>query len=135
MSVILAIDPGTRKCGIAVVSDRGVLHGEIAVREAVPGAVKALLDRHAVDGVIIGGGTGSRDVIRLLHEEIPSLPIRVVEEFMSTLDARKRFFEDNPPRGLRRLVPRGLLLPNRPIDDYAAVLLAERYLRDAPAVD
>jgi hypothetical protein len=27
------------------------------------------------------------------------------------------------------LIPRGMLLPDRPIDDYAALLIAERYLK------
>jgi hypothetical protein len=34
----------------------------------------------------------------------------------------------HPPRGWRRFVPRGMLLPPRPIDDFAALLIAERLL-------
>jgi RNase H-fold protein (predicted Holliday junction resolvase) len=57
------------------------------------------------------------------------LPFVLVDERETTLRARARFFVDHPPRGWRRLVPRGMLLPDRPIDDYAALLIAERHLR------
>jgi hypothetical protein len=33
-----------------------------------------------------------------------------------------------PPRGLQRLIPQGLRIPARPIDDIVAILLIERYL-------
>jgi len=60
------------------------------------------------------------------------LPIELVDERETTLLARARFFVDHPPRGWRRLVPRGMLLPDRPIDDYAALLIAQRYLASRP---
>ena len=52
----------------------------------------------------------------------------MVDERATTLLARRRYFDANPPRGWKRLVPRGMLLPPRPIDDFAAVLIAERLL-------
>jgi len=52
----------------------------------------------------------------------------------TTIRARARYFAANPPRGWRRIVPRGMLLPPRPIDDFAAVLIAERFLAGEPAV-
>jgi len=55
--------------------------------------------------------------------------VELVDERETTLLARARYFADHPPRGWRRLVPRGMLLPPRPIDDYAALLIAERYLK------
>jgi hypothetical protein len=33
-----------------------------------------------------------------------------------------------PPQGLTRLIPQGLRVPPRPIDDIVAILLIERYL-------
>ena len=56
------------------------------------------------------------------------LPYTLVDEYETTLRARARYFADHPPRGWKRLVPRGMLLPERPVDDYAALLIAERYL-------
>jgi hypothetical protein len=52
----------------------------------------------------------------------------VVDERETTLRARARYFQAHPPRGWKRLVPRGMLLPPCPIDDFAALLIAERFL-------
>jgi hypothetical protein len=51
----------------------------------------------------------------------------VVPEAYTTLRARRRYFDEHPLRGWRRLFP-GLQTPPIPIDDYAAVLIAEDYL-------
>jgi hypothetical protein len=51
----------------------------------------------------------------------------VVDETDTSYRARALYFADHPPRGWRRLVPLGLQLPPRPIDDYAALLIARRY--------
>ena len=77
--------------------------------------------------VAIGHGTNA-DVVSAVVRDA-GLPFALVDERETTLRARARFFADHPPRGWKRLIPRGMLLPDRPIDDYAALLIAERYLR------
>ncbi len=52
--------------------------------------------------------------------------VRVNEAFTSQR-ARARFLAENQPRGLQRLLPRSLRTPPVPVDDYAAVLLAEDF--------
>ena len=126
--VVLGIDPGTRKCGYAVVSrpmdaplDLGIVPtAELAVK------VAELARRFAIRAVALGGGTHMAPVAELLRNT--GLPVEVVDERATTLLARRRYFDANPPRGWKRLVPRGMLLPPRPIDDFAAVLIAERLL-------
>jgi hypothetical protein len=34
-----------------------------------------------------------------------------------------------PPKGLQKLIPQGMRLPDRPIDDIVAILLIERHLQ------
>jgi RNase H-fold protein (predicted Holliday junction resolvase) len=51
-----------------------------------------------------------------------------VNERNTSLEARRRYYEDHPPRGLLRLIPRGLLVPKAQLDGYAALLIIERYL-------
>jgi formamidopyrimidine-DNA glycosylase len=58
----------------------------------------------------------------------PLLPVCLVEERGSTLAARERFWQLEPPRGWRRLLPAGLRQPPRDWDDVVAQLLLERYL-------
>jgi RNase H-fold protein (predicted Holliday junction resolvase) len=128
--MILGLDPGTRKCGYALIDDIGsspVVLG-IAPLAQLGAALTALVTAHRVDIVALGRGTNSAHVATILGEL--GLPHALVDERETTLRARGRFFADHPPRGWKRFVPRGMLLPDRPIDDYAALLIAERYLAD-----
>jgi RNase H-fold protein (predicted Holliday junction resolvase) len=125
---VLGIDPGTRKCGYAVVAairEAPLELGVVATADLGP-ALEALASRHPLRAIALGGGTHTAPVEAILRDL--GLPIEVVDERETTLLARKRYFAANPPRGWRRFVPRGMLLPPRPIDDYAAVLIAERLL-------
>ena len=126
---VLGIDPGTRKCGFAVVAP-----GEPPIAlgiEATPtlrSRVVILATTYAPRVIAVGAGTNGKAVAELLADV--GLPIHVTDEVETTLRARARYFEDHPPSGWRRWVPRGMLLPPRPIDDYAALLIAERCLAD-----
>jgi RNase H-fold protein (predicted Holliday junction resolvase) len=127
VSTVLGIDPGTVKAGFAVLTDDGTVQelgiepiAELIVR------VRALLDAHRIDAIALGQGTNAAAVAAGLAEL--GVPVELVDERETTLRARKLYFEDHPPRGWRRLVPLGMQLPPRPIDDYAAVLIARRFL-------
>jgi len=131
---ILGIDPGTRKCGYALVTAPGAppLELGIAPTERLGETLRELAGRHAIRAIALGGGTHATTVRETL--EALARPIHIVDERETTLLARRRYFKANPPRGWRRLIPRGMLLPPRPIDDYAAVLIAERLL-EGPALE
>src|SRR5438874_1112013 len=131
--LILAVDPGREKCGLALVDGRGGLHRRAVVATAAaPARVREWRGAFGPDPNPIGAGTGSR----ALQESLMSLSIAVerVPERESTLRARTLYFAEHPPRGLRRLLPRGLLTPPVPIDDYAACAIALDWLarRQAP---
>jgi len=125
---ILGIDPGTRKCGYAVVTALGAppLDLGIVATEALAETLRALGERYALRAVALGGGTHAGFVEPLVREL--AIPVELVDERETTLLARRRYFAAHPPRGWRRLIPSGMLLPPRPIDDFAALLIAERYL-------
>jgi hypothetical protein len=88
-----------------------------------------LAGEFGVTTLIVGDRTNARGVCRALAAHLSLQPV-MVNEHRSSERARRRFFEANPPRGWRRLLPVTLLTPNRPYDDYVAVLLAEEYLAD-----
>ncbi|MGA7571347.1 MAG: hypothetical protein WBG27_09165 [Candidatus Aquilonibacter sp.] len=126
---ILGVDPGTRKVGFAILDDRGETHdlgieliGDFVVR------VQALKERWSFEAIAVGMGTNART----LGSDLAGLgvPVTYVDERETTLRARSLYFADHPPRGWRRLIPLGMQMPPRPIDDYAAVLIARRYLAD-----
>jgi RNase H-fold protein (predicted Holliday junction resolvase) len=126
---VLGLDPGTRKCGYAVVTavDAPPLALGIIAIETLAERLREVVAATPVALAAIGRGTNATvvaDVVRSL-----GVAVELVDERETSLLARARFFRDHPPRGWRRIVPRGMLLPDRPIDDYAALLIAERFLR------
>lgn len=129
--MLLGIDPGTRKCGFAVLERLGAqpLTLGIAPLADFGARLAQLRASFPIEMVAIGHGTNASVVSTAVREA--GLPFALVDERETTLLARARFFVDHPPRGWKRLIPRGMLLPDRPIDDYAALLIAERYLRCA----
>jgi RNase H-fold protein (predicted Holliday junction resolvase) len=126
---VLGLDPGTRKCGYAVVTGVGAkpLMLGIAPVEALAERLREIVSRNPVGVAAIGRGTNAAAVAAVVQSL--GIPVELVDERETTLQARARFFRDHPPRGWRRLIPAGMLLPDRPIDDYAALLIAERYLK------
>ena len=56
--------------------------------------------------------------------------VAAVEEAHSTEDARTLYWQENPPKGLKKLIPLGMLVPPVPLDAYAAVILVRRFLED-----
>ncbi len=126
--MVLGIDPGTRKCGFALCSALGEKPAAIGIvpRAHIIDRVRALAAEFPIDTVALGAGTSAGELGALLGAA--GVPFTLVDERETTLRARSRYFDDNPPRGWRRFVPRGMLTPPRPIDDYAALLIAERYL-------
>lgn len=128
--LILAVDPGREKCGLAVLE---VSAGRVLARRVVPTsglipALQALRERHAFSLAVLGDRTASAQVRDALAAALPGLAVRIVKEERTTLEARDLYFEDHPPRGLRRLLPRSLQLPPEPYDDYSAVVLGRRFL-------
>ncbi len=75
--------------------------------------------------VVLGDGTGSASWRQRLG---PELPLALVNEHGSTLAARQRYWELEPPSFWRRLLPAGLRQPRRDWDDVVAQLLLERWL-------
>ncbi len=129
-AAVVAIDPGTAKCGVAVVSAAG----KVIARAIVSlGSLEETLGPYlaAHPRLLVGNGTGGRPVVELLrHAGWPEA--LVVEEKGTTLEARRLYFQHRPPRGWRRLLPLSFLLPPRPIDDWAAVAIALKFLDANP---
>lgn len=134
-AIVLALDPGRAKCGIAVVEKAPapgdkprVLHREIVETPRVVARVLPLIAQHGVEALLVGNATGGAMLARALREALPhGFPIRLVEEAFTSQRAKGRFLQENQPRGLQRLLPAGLRSPPVPIDDYAALLLAEDF--------
>ena len=128
---VLAIDPGRDKCGIAVVDrTQGVLQRSIVSTRQLVLSVEQWSKQFSCPVVIVGNKTASKQVLEslaLLQSKNKVESIVTVDEHNSTQEARGRYWQANPPRGWQKLLPKGLLVPPCAIDDFAAIILAERY--------
>lgn len=130
---VLAIDPGSSKLGMAVVrrdvSDKLNLDWRaICPREELATTFQSVISDHPVELVIVGNGTKSKEIVAEIRDLSPSMGVLVVDEKDTTMQARERYWEYNPRRGWRRLCPATLQVPPDPVDDFVALILAERVL-------
>lgn len=125
---VLAIDPGRSKTGLAVVCNDGqILYRAVMDLEEFLQEMASLYQRFRPKCIVIGGGTGSREMEPMLRQFMHGVQVCVVDEAYTSEEARRRYLRENPPQGWRRLIPSFLRTPDRPYDDYVAIILAERY--------
>jgi hypothetical protein len=112
---VLAIDPGSAKCGLAVVEPGAILHREIVPTVQLIARVAELRAQFSPEVVLLGDGTQSKTLAPLLPKAT------LVPEAYTSQRARAR---------LRHGLPwwRRLLLTDTPYDDLVAVILAEDWL-------
>lgn len=124
---ILAIDPGKLKCGIAVVEQERVKLQEVVMRSQLISRLKTIIPK--VDVVVLGDGTGSEIFKAELFSSFAGLKSKlvIVDEQFSTVEARALYWQKNPPKGWRKLLPVSMQTPPVAYDDYVAVILAQRY--------
>src|SRR5688500_15121985 len=95
---VLAVDPGRDKCGVAVVDERdGVLARGVVPSSVVGDVVRNWAAAHRPRILVVGQGTSYRHVVASLDGV--DLPLEVFPEDHTTLRARRRYFQDQPPKG------------------------------------
>ena len=127
--LMLGFDPGRQKCGLAVMGgDRRVVYQGIVPVEQVLDTVQKLRQDFPINLLVMGDQTLAKFWQQQLSALPDPLPIVMVDERHSSLMARDRYWQLYPPNWLHRLIPQGMRLPPRPLDDIVAILLIERYL-------
>ena len=127
--VVAAIDPGREKCGVAIVAESGeVLEQSVVATVWLADEMAERVRRFSPERVLLGNGTTSRAAEATIRENLPDIPVEIVDEYRTTDDARRAYWKANPPTGWRRFFPTSMQVPPEPVDDYVAVLLAQRYL-------
>lgn len=127
---ILAIDPGREKTGIAILKNSDVLEHEIINSEELVQIIKSLLEKYIIKTIVMGNGTSSKKKYDLLKQEFIDKDIVLINEYRTTDEARKLYFQENPPKGWKKLIPLGMQVPPVPVDDYAAIVIGRKYLKD-----
>jgi RNase H-fold protein (predicted Holliday junction resolvase) len=129
--MFLGFDPGRDKCGLAILNKQLEIltHQVVESDQAIP-TINSLILQYTPQLIIMGNQTTSKSWKLQLETKLNSnIPIFMVDERNSTVEARERYWEIYPPKGLTRFIPKGLRTPPRPIDDIVAIILIERYLR------
>lgn len=128
MNAILGLDPGREKIGLAILdkSTGAILWRAIIAPADLEKTLQTL--SHEIETVALGDSTASAQVRAKVEKTCPNWKIEIVDERGSTLEARELYWQANPPRGWRKLVPLSLQMPPKPLDDFAAAVIARRFL-------
>jgi RNase H-fold protein (predicted Holliday junction resolvase) len=126
---ILGFDPGKDKCGVAVMDgSRDLLYHQTIATAEIIDRITALCQQYSIDLIVMGDQTTAKQWQQKLTIAFPNLPIDLVDERYSSLEARDRYWQMYPPNFLTSLIPQGMRQPPCPIDDLVAIILIERYL-------
>ena len=157
--MILGFDPGRDKCGVAVMSPTNhptdpphIAYADVVPADEAIATVLSLIKQYPIATLVMGDQTMSKTWKSRLEEHLapnlsrkpilqehapnqPSsypagrMPMVMIDERYSTLEARDRYWQLHPPSGLIKFVPQALRTIPRPIDDVVAIILIERYWR------
>jgi len=100
-----------------------VLYRAVIPVEQLQETLQLLLTQYSPERLLVGAGTGAKRLRARLREWFPHAAWETVAERDTTLRARELYFQHHPPRGWRRLLPKGMRIPPEPYDDYAALAL------------
>ena len=148
--LVMGLDPGRDKIGFAFVKTDGTLiaSGIFSASESkkffdamssdssrlsewlIEGNSEALPENlvSSVKFIAIGNGTHSKKFTEHVRENLPC-EILSVDEKNTTLEARNLYWKIHAPSFLIRLIPEGLRVPERVLDDLAAWSIALRGLK------
>ena len=127
----LGIDPGRSKTGLALVNGAGkIVKLHIAESQNIDNEIVEFIKNSCPVHIVLGNGTNSRNIGESVKRVLNDVMVAVVEEAHSTEEARTLYWQENPPKGLKKLIPLGMLVPPVPLDAYAAVILVRRFLEE-----
>src|SRR5437868_5882928 len=99
-NVVLAVDPGRAKCGVAAVAqDGGILSRSIVSAPDLPVVISSLAARFDPAAIVVGDGTGTRAICELISGTGLAAPVVLVDERHTSEAARARYVAETPARG------------------------------------
>jgi len=109
-------------------SDKQVSYHQVVPAAEAIATLDRLLQQYPVSILVMGDRTTTKYWQQQINHNLPQPPpIVTVDEHYSSLEARDRYWQMYPPKGLTRLIPQGMRQPPRPVDDIVAIILIERY--------
>lgn len=129
---VLAVDPGRDKTGVAILTKTSrLVMMDIVPTDSIRDNIALLLKTYPTVSYLVCGNGTNHKAIGITVQELAESQVKTfafVNEKHTTEEARRRYFEVHPPRGWKRLVPKGMLYPPVPVDDITAWIIGERWL-------
>lgn len=125
--MIIGVDPGKDKCGVAVLSSDGeVKFSEVIATSEFETVMQKLSAQFEIKLAILGNGTTHSEAEKKLRAI--GFNVKVVDEKFTTEQARRLYWEKFPPKGWRKLLPTSMQVPPVPVDNLVAEILIKRFL-------
>lgn len=133
ISYILAVDPGNEKTGIAIVSPTGeLIYRNIIESVQLLTDVESIITQyHDIQHIVCGNGTNHKRLYPLLQQigRNHKITTSLIDESHTTEEARKLYWQYNPPTGWRKIIPTSMQFPPEPVDDLTALVIGWRYTK------
>lgn len=142
-NIVLGLDPGKDKTGFAFVSHEGDLlisgifpsserekffadFTTYVIERRIESCAEEIMSR--IELIVIGDGTTSKDFVQFVRG-ISGCEVLEVDERNTTIEARSLYWRIHEPGFFTRLLPEGMRVPERVLDDLAAWAVALRGLK------
>lgn len=129
--IVISIDPGRSKVGIALVNNYSGCMSRKVVSKHDIGAQVAKYKRDYPEAVIIcGDATASEEILEEIRDYNIKDEITMVDERNTTIEARELYWARHKKPWFLFFIPKSMIKPSRNIDDYAAYAIALRYIKE-----
>lgn len=133
ISYIAAVDPGNEKTGVAILSQAGeLIYRTIVETKTFNSSFESILSTYlGIHHIVCGNGTNHKHLYPSIQQigRNHKITTSLIDESHSTEEARKLYWQYNPPTGWRRFVPKGMQFPPEPVDDLTAYVIGKRYTK------
>ena len=137
ISYIAAVDPGNEKTGVAILSQAGeLIYRTIVETKTFNSSFESILSTYlGIHHIVCGNGTNHKHLYPSIQQigRNHKITTSLIDESHSTEEARKLYWQYNPPTGWRRFVPKGMQFPPEPVDDLTAYVIGKRYTKQLKA--
>jgi RNase H-fold protein (predicted Holliday junction resolvase) len=137
MNNLLALDPGSDKVGTAVLSyTKEEKEKTIVKKEELLDHLAEIFNNYQIKEIIIGDGTGAEAVKKMISSRYSDLKITMVAEEYTTEEAQARYLKEKPMSNYEKLLRKVVSWKlKKPLDDYAALIIGEKYLDKLDKID
>lgn len=126
----LALDSGSKKWGYAIFDGKKITRKGIIETNDLEKVLLEIKLTENLDFIVVGRRRGALEKLGFLKD----IEIITVSEVDTTMEARDLYFSEFPPKGLVKFLPKGLRVPDRAVDDFAAIVIGKRFLNSSEGI-